>query len=115
MVTKKFIFILAFRSAFRMVIKFVLLSMAEADTCTLLLPPYNIMWPLWSPARSTVHSITGLPTPFAGSFNSLTVLAVQPVIAWDPAIRYPYLLFIHQEAPPIMIPIYGIGFGHLII
>ncbi len=48
------------------------------------LPPYNVMWPLWSPALSPPNPATGLPTPLVPVLNRNTVLPVQPALAWDP-------------------------------
>ena len=31
------------------------------------LPPYNTLWPLWSPELSPVSPITGLPSPIVNS------------------------------------------------
>ena len=42
------------------------------------LPPYNVMWPLWSPALSPISPITGLTTPLLTSLTRNTVLPVQP-------------------------------------
>jgi len=42
------------------------------------LPPYNVLWPLWSPALSPGG------TPLVTSLTKNTVLPVQPALAWDP-------------------------------
>ena len=57
------------------------------------LPPYNTLWPLWSPALSPVNSITGLPTPIVTSLTPATVLPVQPGLTWNPASPNPWLLY----------------------
>jgi hypothetical protein len=57
------------------------------------LPPYNILWPLWSPALSPVDPITGLATPLLTEITSNTTLPVQPALVWDPAQSFPWLLF----------------------
>jgi hypothetical protein len=57
------------------------------------LPPYNTLWPLWSPALSPVDSITGLPTPIVTSLTPATVLPVQPGLTWNPASPNPWLLY----------------------
>jgi hypothetical protein len=75
-----------------LIMGFALGSMAEADTW-IPLPPYNVLWPLWSPALSPVNPITGLAMPLVSSIDSSTVLPIQPGLAWNPAISYPYLLF----------------------
>ncbi|MBN2373031.1 hypothetical protein JXL19_04500 [bacterium] len=57
------------------------------------IPPYNLLWPLWSPALSPVDSITGLATPLLAELTSSTVLPVQPGLVWDPARQFPWLLY----------------------
>lgn len=58
------------------------------------LPPYNLLWPLWSPELSPVPP-TGMPfpVPLLSSLDNTTVLPVQPVLAWDPALEFPWLLY----------------------
>lgn len=58
------------------------------------LPPYNLLWPLWSPVLSPIPA-TGMPfpVPLLTSLDNTTVLPVQPVLAWDPAQQYPWLLY----------------------
>lgn len=48
------------------------------------LPPYNLLWPLWSPALSPVDPITGLATPLITELTVNTLLPSQPGLAWDP-------------------------------
>ncbi|MGA1794607.1 MAG: hypothetical protein ACMUIL_02005 [bacterium] len=58
------------------------------------IPPYNLLWPLWSPALSPPDAVTGIPIPLLNSLNSQTLLPVQPVLMWDPVIRdFPYMLY----------------------
>ncbi|MGA1826589.1 MAG: hypothetical protein ACMUIP_18195 [bacterium] len=57
------------------------------------LPPYNTLWPLWSPALSPIDDITGLPTPIVSSLAFDTVLPVMPGLTWDPSMPYPWLLY----------------------
>ncbi|MGA1842631.1 MAG: hypothetical protein ACMUIU_18605 [bacterium] len=59
----------------------------------LALPPYNFLWPLWSPALSPVDPATGLKNPIVSSLYSNTVLPLQPGIAWNPIFDYPYFLY----------------------
>ena len=47
--------------------------------------PYNVLWPLWSPALSPVNPVTGLATPLVTSITRDTILPVQPAMLWDPA------------------------------
>lgn len=48
------------------------------------LPPYNLLWPLWSPALSPLDSTTGLATPLISELTANTVLPAQPGLIWDP-------------------------------
>lgn len=64
------------------------------------IPPYNILWPLWSPTLSPVDPVTGIPTPILSQLTSNTVLPVQPVMGWNPnsfewpmAITMPWFFF----------------------
>ncbi|MGA1863973.1 MAG: hypothetical protein ACMUHX_02810 [bacterium] len=57
------------------------------------IPPYNTLWPLWSPVLSPVSSKTGVATPLVTSLTPKTLLPVQPALTWDPAIGYPWLLY----------------------
>lgn len=57
------------------------------------LPPYNTLWPLWSPALSPVDSSTGLPVPIVDSLSPTTILPAQPGLTWDPSWAYPWLLY----------------------
>ncbi|MGA1869332.1 MAG: hypothetical protein ACMUJM_12400 [bacterium] len=57
------------------------------------LPPYNTLWPLWSPALSPIDAGTGLPTPIVTSLASDTLLPIAPGLTWDPSLPYPWLLY----------------------
>ncbi|MGA1796741.1 MAG: hypothetical protein ACMUIL_12870 [bacterium] len=57
------------------------------------LPPYNTLWPLWSPILSPLDPATGLNTPIVGSLTSATELPLQPGLTWNPALPYPWLLY----------------------
>lgn len=57
------------------------------------MPPYNLLWPLWSPAFSPINALTGLPTPLVTTLTSHTLLPAEPALAWDPAMAFPYLLY----------------------
>lgn len=57
------------------------------------LPPYNLLWPLWSPVLSPVDPITGLPTPLVSTVDNSTIFPVQPALFWDPARTYPFFLY----------------------
>jgi hypothetical protein len=47
-----------------------------------LMPPYNVLWPLWSPALSPGG------VPLVSSLTKNTILPVQPAIAWDPTTSF---------------------------
>ncbi|MEW5802352.1 MAG: hypothetical protein AB1847_09645 [bacterium] len=57
------------------------------------LPPYNTLWPLWSPALSPVDPLTGLPEPLVTELLPSTILPVEPALTWDPAEANPWLLY----------------------
>jgi len=63
-----------------------------------LMPPYNVLWPLWSPALSPINPITGLATPLITQLTANTILPVQPSLAWDPCQPLPWALY---NAPPL--------------
>ncbi len=65
------------------------------------LPPYNFLWPLWSPALSPGA------IPLVNSLTSSTVLPAQPGLAWNPALSYPYFLY----NSPIGMQYYDIIYG----
>ena len=56
------------------------------------IPPYNVLWPLWSPALSPPDAL-GVPTPLITSLTSATILPVEPAIVWDPALPDFYVLY----------------------
>lgn len=57
------------------------------------LPPYNVLWPLWSPVLSPVDPVSGVPTPLLTSLTKDTILPVEPAIVWDPSLPFFYLLY----------------------
>lgn len=71
---------------------FILINFAQGQNWTSL-PPYNTLWPLWSPALSPVDQSTGLPVPIVDNLRPDIILPVQPGLTWDPAWDYPWLLF----------------------
>jgi hypothetical protein len=50
------------------------------------MPPYNVLWPLYSPFYSPVNPVTGVATPLVSQLTRNTVLPVQPALAWDPTL-----------------------------
>jgi len=76
-------------------IKIVLLSITLICLCLVIpssaqaqywqaLPPYNLLWPLWSPVLSPPDPVTGIATPLITELSSSTILPVQPALAMDP-------------------------------
>ena len=89
---------------------FTLTGMAQAQDYWTALPPYNTLWPLWSPALSPVDAATGLPVPIISSLNPSTVLPVQPGLTWDPSMAYPWLLYNTPGGLAYFDMLYGINF-----
>ena len=60
------------------------------------LPPYNVLWPLWSPPLVTDFNWDPLvllgTTPIITELTRTTVLPVQPGLAWDPCQPLPWAL-----------------------
>ncbi|MGA1826018.1 MAG: hypothetical protein ACMUIP_15290 [bacterium] len=73
------------------------------------LPPYNTLWPLWSPALSPINAVTGLPTPIVSSLSPDTTLPVMPALTWDPSIPYPWLLYNTLQGMAYFDPLAGIN------
>jgi hypothetical protein len=73
------------------------------------LPPYNTLWPLWSPALSPVDPVTGMPTPIVSNLSKTTVLPSQPGLTWDPAWANPWLLYNTPSGLLFYDPLYGIN------
>lgn len=48
------------------------------------MPPYNLLWPLWSEVYSPPDPITGIPTPLLNQVTSSSILPVQPIYLWNP-------------------------------
>lgn len=63
------------------------------------MPPYNVLWPLWTQALSPTNPLTGQPTPLVSSLTSSTVLPVQPAFVWDIEDTHPWFLY---NAPAIL-------------
>ncbi|MGA1869685.1 MAG: hypothetical protein ACMUJM_14205 [bacterium] len=50
-----------------------------------IMPPYNVLWPLYLPGISPTNPATGLPTPLVGALTKDTILPVQPCLIWEPS------------------------------
>ncbi len=61
------------------------------------IPPYNLLWPLWSPVLSPPDPVTGKPTPLIDYLYENTVLPVQPAFIWNPELPYFNILY---NSPP---------------
>jgi len=57
------------------------------------LPPYNVLWPLWSPVLSPPDPVSGLPAPLLTTLTKDTVLPVEPALVWDSSLPFYYLLY----------------------
>ncbi|MGA1868544.1 MAG: hypothetical protein ACMUJM_08340 [bacterium] len=75
------------------------------------LPPYNTLWPLWSPVLSPADPLTGLPTPIVSSLTTDTVLPIQPGLTLDPTkkVLSPYLLYNTPLGMAYYDPLYGVN------
>ncbi len=73
------------------------------------LPPYNTLWPLWSPPLSPINPLSGLPTPIVSNLRPSTVLPVQPGLTWDPRMDYPWLLYNTPIGMAYYDPLYGVN------
>ncbi|MGA1874455.1 MAG: hypothetical protein ACMUIA_02485 [bacterium] len=73
------------------------------------LPPYNTLWPLWSPALSPVNPATGLPTPVVTQLTPNTVLPVEPGLTWDPSAANPWLLYNTPVGMAYYDPLFGVN------
>jgi len=62
---------------------FIMTSSVQAQYWALM-PPYNLLWPLWSPVYSPPDPVTGLPTPLLSELTSSTILPVQPTYLFNP-------------------------------
>lgn len=89
-----------------------LISSGHAATTTLNwwpLPPYNTLWPLWSPVLSPPNAL-GVPIPLVSSLTKDTVLPVQPGLTWDPVNQdYPWLLYNTPSGMVYYDPLFGIN------
>jgi len=80
------------------------------------LPPYNTLWPLWSPTLSPVNPLTGIPSPIVSSLTRNTVLPIQPGLTVDPTLKDPvtndpmtYLLYNTPLGMAYFDPIWGVN------
>ncbi|MEW6380176.1 MAG: hypothetical protein AB1611_11295 [bacterium] len=73
------------------------------------LPPYDTLWPLWSPALSPIDPVSGDPIPLVTNLEKTTVLPAQPGLTWDPAWSNPWLLYNTPAGMLFYDPLYGIN------
>ncbi|MGA1868842.1 MAG: hypothetical protein ACMUJM_09875 [bacterium] len=83
---------------------------AHAQNNWTAMPPYNTLWPLWSPALSPYDAVTGIRTPIVTSLEATVELPVEPAITWDPSLAYPWLLYNTPVGMAYFDPLYGINF-----
>ncbi|MGA1824673.1 MAG: hypothetical protein ACMUIP_08405 [bacterium] len=83
-------------------------SLVKAQTWAAL-PPYNTLWPLWSPILSPANPLTGFPIPIVSSLTSDTILPIQPCLTLDPRRDYPYLLYNTLLGMAYFDPLYGVN------
>ncbi len=99
--------LIVFGFIFFLCICFINISSVQAQIDWWPLPPYNTLWPLWSPTLSPPN-ILGVPQPIVGSLTPDTVLPVEPGLTWDPRIDYPWLLYNTPSGMVYYDPIFGI-------
>ncbi|MGA1795680.1 MAG: hypothetical protein ACMUIL_07455 [bacterium] len=79
------------------------------------LPPYNVLWPLWSDILSPIDPVTGLATPLVNAITRNTILPIQPVMAWDPVqpsgAGIPWLLYNTPAALGNQLLFYDVFYG----
>ena len=109
MVNKKFFKVLLSSFSILMLICFIFVSISKAQNWQPL-PPYNTLWPLWSPVLSPVDDVTGLAVPVITSLAAGTVLPVEPGLTWDPSVDYPWLLYNTPVGMAYFDPIYGVNY-----
>ena len=73
------------------------------------LPPYNFLWPLWSPALSPPDPLTGLPTPIVDQLTHDIELPKEPGLVWNPSLDYPWLLYNTPVGLAYYDPLYGVN------
>ena len=86
---------------------FIIVPMSHAQLNWWPLPPYNTLWPLWSPTLSPPN-VLGVPQPIVSSLTTDTVLPIQPGLTWDPALKYPWLLYNTPSGLAYYDPFFGI-------
>ncbi|MGA1824682.1 MAG: hypothetical protein ACMUIP_08450 [bacterium] len=89
---------------------FSMTTVAYAQDNWTALPPYNTLWPLWSPALSPYDAITGIRTPIVTSLAPTVELPVEAALTWDPSLAYPWLLYNTPVGMAYFDPLYGMNF-----
>ena len=109
MLSKKFLKVLLTSFSLLMLICFTFVLVSHAQNYWTPLPPYNTLWPLWSPALSPLDD-AGVPVPLVTSLAPGTVLPVQPGLTWDPSVDYPWLLYNTPVGMAYFDPLYGVNY-----
>lgn len=110
MLNKKFFKVLLTSFSLLMLLCFTFVWVSHAQDYWTAIPPYNTLWPLWSPALSPIDATSGLPVPLVTSLAASTVLPVQPGLTWDPSVDYPWLLYNTPVGMAYFDPYYGVNF-----
>jgi len=89
---KSFITLLIFTFMLLTILSLLVIPSAGAANWQLM-PTYNVLWPLWSPALSPGG------VPLVPDITKNTVLPVQPGLVWDPAQLKPWAVY---NTPPAL-------------
>ncbi|MGA1823239.1 MAG: hypothetical protein ACMUIP_01155 [bacterium] len=80
------------------------------------IPPYNLLWPLWSPTQSPINPVTGVATPILSEITSSTIFPMQPIMAWNPnsfewpmSITMPWFFYNSPTGPIFFDAFYGLN------
>ena len=83
---------------------FLYAPLIQAQNTWYALPPYNLLWPLWSPPLVTDFNWDPLvllgTTPIITELTRNTVLPVQPAIIWDPVLNPKGPIWFLYNIPP---------------
>ncbi len=110
MINKNFCKVLIITFSFLMLLCFTFVLISHAQDYWTAMPPYNTLWPLWSPALSPVNAVIGAPVPIVTSLTPSTTLSVEPALTWDPSLSYPWLLYNTPAGLAYYDPFYGANF-----
>ncbi len=95
--------------SFLILLGLALSQVASAQDNWTALPPYNTLWPLWSPVLSPSDPITGVPTPIVTALTPNTVLPIEPGLTWNPYLANPWLLYNTPLGMVYFDPLFGLN------